>query len=95
MFQGHPAATADFFQGRNKLASKVQGALQKNGDFIFYVLDGTDRKMVRTSNMGTTFKIGMTPKAANTWENHYTWGNVNSDFRIENFKGSEGIYYYS
>ena len=57
--------TADFSNESRKLGSKVQGVLQHNSDFIFYVVDHVYRKMV----LGATLKVGYLPRATNIWTN--------------------------
>ena len=61
--------TADFFQERRNLGSKVQGVLQHNDDFIFYVTDHAYRNMV----LGAILEVGYLPRATTIWTNTATW----------------------
>ena len=84
---------ADFKQPPYHLGSGVQGALQSNGDFIFQVPDPVNRKMIRTTNLGVTVKIGFLPVQTTTWTNSNSWNYAPKGFyQLKNFRAFKGIF---
>ena len=73
------------------MATKISGALQSNGDFIFSFLDGSWRKMVLTSNEGLFIKYGYLPKGDISWADKNSWRQEsNTQYTVINFKGFKG-----
>ena len=93
------SATADFEQyervkGRDdrkwvQKAVGVQGVLQENGDFMFLITEGKQRKMVRTKNNGMFITAGISLRAA-TSESEETWSE-HSWYRVANINLVKGM----
>ena len=84
-------ATADLVTtSGGTFASNIDGVLQANGDFIFYVDHEGYRKMVKTNNEGTFIEAGyLALNDIAGWGDSTTW--QGSWYRIANFHGIKGI----
>ena len=89
-------ATADFNEKNIGVQSKrINGRVLNTGQIIFSWLDGSDRKMVLTSNTGQPIKDGYLEASSNTWVNPDTWKSKDSgSYSISNFQPRQGYYYF-
>ena len=71
-------------------ASTVQGLLQENGDFVFYVDEGLYRKLVRTTNSGNILSGGYLKLLAINWEDSASWRSAEW-YKVTKFFPSAGI----
>ena len=87
-------ATADLSEKNIGLRGrKIKGHILTNGQIIFTWSDGTDRKMVLTSNYGQTIKDGyLEMDSDKSWTDPDNWKSKDSGtYSITNFQPRQGI----
>ena len=86
-------ATADLSEKNIGLRGrKIKGHILTNGQIIFTWSDGTDRKMVLTSNYGQTIKDGyLKLDSDKSWTDPDNWKSKDSGtYSITNFQPRQG-----